>query len=159
MIAETKDPEQISSEPPSLVLGQPPLEFRPRWERMAELGFVILLGTSVNNPILIVDRAMHNRRMLGMPAVEAVKDAVATRLRPILMTTPGLVISWICTLKGVPETPDVHRTSAPSATRLRGRILLLTKLPGYSSRSLLDPGLQSPIPCRDQEWIVQDSNH
>lgn len=51
------------------------------------LGFLILLGTAVNNPILIVDLALRNRRDLGMPPVEAVKSAVASRIRPILMTT------------------------------------------------------------------------
>jgi multidrug efflux pump subunit AcrB len=50
------------------------------------LGFLILLGTAVNNPILIVDRAMQNRRE-GMTALDAVKDAVASRLRPVMMTT------------------------------------------------------------------------
>ena len=83
------------------------------------------------------------RRRCAMPGQARGRGVIAT-------TTPDLVISWICTLKGVPDVPDVPdvpRTSAPSATRLRGRIPLLTKFPGYSSLSLLDPGLQSPIPA------------
>jgi multidrug efflux pump subunit AcrB len=51
------------------------------------LGFLILVGTVVNNPILLVDRALHNLREAGMDAVEAVKDAVQVRLRPILMSS------------------------------------------------------------------------
>ena len=51
------------------------------------LGFLILLGTSVNNPILIVDRTMQNLRCHAMKPLEAVKDALASRLRPVLMTT------------------------------------------------------------------------
>ena len=51
------------------------------------LGFLILLGTSVNNPILIVDRTMQNFREAGLDAISSVKDAVAVRLRPVLMTT------------------------------------------------------------------------
>ncbi|MES1939224.1 cation/multidrug efflux pump [Salinisphaera sp. T5B8] len=50
------------------------------------LGFLILVGTVVNNPILIVERARANVAA-GMAAIEAVQDAVAVRLRPILMTT------------------------------------------------------------------------
>jgi multidrug efflux pump subunit AcrB len=50
------------------------------------LGFLILVGTVVNNPILIVERARANVAA-GMVAIEAVQDAVAVRLRPILMTT------------------------------------------------------------------------
>ncbi|MCF7733960.1 MAG: efflux RND transporter permease subunit [Akkermansiaceae bacterium] len=57
------------------------------FDMITMLGFLILLGTAVNNPILIVDRTMSNRRELGMPALDAVKDAVASRLRPVMMTT------------------------------------------------------------------------
>lgn len=62
-------------------------QIRQPFDMITMLGFLILLGTSVNNPILIVDRAMHNRRVLGMTPEDAVKDAVASRMRPILMTT------------------------------------------------------------------------
>jgi multidrug efflux pump subunit AcrB len=54
---------------------------------IAMLGFLILMGTVVNNPILIVHQAMTNVRDEHMGAMEAVKDAVATRLRPIAMST------------------------------------------------------------------------
>ena len=57
------------------------------FDMITMLGFLILLGTAVNNPILIVDRTMHNRRALGMSTLDAVKDAVASRLRPVMMTT------------------------------------------------------------------------
>ena len=50
------------------------------------LGFLILVGTVVNNPILIVERARANAAA-GMAAIDAVQDAVTVRLRPILMTT------------------------------------------------------------------------
>jgi multidrug efflux pump subunit AcrB len=57
------------------------------FDMITMLGFLILLGVSVNNPILIVDLTMKNRRENGMDTTEAVKDAVASRLRPIMMTT------------------------------------------------------------------------
>jgi multidrug efflux pump subunit AcrB len=51
------------------------------------LGFLVLLGTVVNNPILIVDEA-YQRVAEGAPsAAEAVAGAVQSRLRPILMST------------------------------------------------------------------------
>jgi HAE1 family hydrophobic/amphiphilic exporter-1 len=56
------------------------------------LGFVILIGTVVNNPILIVDQALQNMRDRGMPAANAVMDAARTRIRPIFMTTLTTVI-------------------------------------------------------------------
>jgi multidrug efflux pump subunit AcrB len=55
------------------------------------LGFVILLGTVVNNPILIVEQTRHNLDERQLPIVEAVKEAVASRLRPILMSTATTV--------------------------------------------------------------------
>lgn len=51
------------------------------------LGFVMLIGTVVNNPILIVDGALQNMRDRNMEAAPAVMDAARTRIRPILMTT------------------------------------------------------------------------
>ena len=51
------------------------------------LGFLILMGTVVNNPILIVHQAMVNFRDLGMAPQQAVHEAIAIRLRPIAMTT------------------------------------------------------------------------
>ena len=51
------------------------------------LGFLILMGTVVNNPILIIHQAMTNVRELKMEAMQAVRDAVELRLRPIAMST------------------------------------------------------------------------
>jgi multidrug efflux pump subunit AcrB len=41
----------------------------------------------VNNPILIVDRAIDNLDHQGMTPVEAVREAVEARLRPIAIST------------------------------------------------------------------------
>ena len=57
------------------------------FDMITMLGFLILMGTVVNNPILIVHQAMLNFRAAGMAAGDAVRDAVAVRLRPIAMTT------------------------------------------------------------------------
>lgn len=66
-------------------IGMEPI--RQPFDMITMLGFLILLGTAVNNPILIVDRTMQNFREKGLSPLEAVKDAVASRLRPVLMTT------------------------------------------------------------------------
>lgn len=57
------------------------------FDMITMLGFLILVGTVVNNPILVVDQALRNVRGGAMQPVAAVRDAVRTRLRPILMTT------------------------------------------------------------------------
>ena len=66
-------------------IGMEPI--RQPFDMITMLGFLILLGTAVNNPILIVDRTMQNFREKGLSPLDAVKDAVASRLRPVLMTT------------------------------------------------------------------------
>jgi HAE1 family hydrophobic/amphiphilic exporter-1 len=51
------------------------------------LGFIILIGTVVNNPILIVHQSLNHMREDGMNYREAVLESVRTRIRPIFMTT------------------------------------------------------------------------
>ncbi|MGB5511279.1 MAG: efflux RND transporter permease subunit, partial [Woeseiaceae bacterium] len=64
------------------------------FDMISMLGFLILMGTVVNNPILIVDRAMQDMKNGNMSAIEAVREAVASRLRPIAMST----LTTICGL-------------------------------------------------------------
>jgi multidrug efflux pump subunit AcrB len=56
------------------------------FDMISMLGFLILMGTVVNNPILIVHRASDNYREGGMSPAEAVQEAVESRLRPIAMS-------------------------------------------------------------------------
>jgi len=51
------------------------------------LGFIILVGTVVNNAILIVHQALNNVRLHEMTGMEAVTESVKSRLRPIFMST------------------------------------------------------------------------
>lgn len=57
------------------------------FDMITMLGFIILLGTVVNNPILIVEQARRNLTSDANTIRDAVNQAVATRLRPILMST------------------------------------------------------------------------
>ena len=57
------------------------------FDMITMLGFVILLGTVVNNPILIVDQTIYNIREEGMRPELAVKEALSVRLRPMMMST------------------------------------------------------------------------
>lgn len=50
------------------------------------LGFVILVGTVVNNAILIVHQALNNVRYNGLSENEAILESVRTRIRPIFMS-------------------------------------------------------------------------
>ncbi|SFR66781.1 Multidrug efflux pump subunit AcrB [Marinobacter daqiaonensis] len=74
------------------MIGLQPL--RQPFDMISMLGFLILMGTVVNNPILVVEQARQNLKAKGVDAVEAVVTAVRTRLRPIAMTT----LTTICGL-------------------------------------------------------------
>ncbi|MEM8489972.1 MAG: efflux RND transporter permease subunit [Pseudomonadota bacterium] len=56
------------------------------FDMISMLGFLILMGTVVNNPILVVHRAIQNVAEDMEPTL-AVREAVRTRLRPIAMST------------------------------------------------------------------------
>lgn len=58
------------------------------------LGFVILIGTVVNNPILIVHQSLNYVRD-GMSARDAVPESVKTRIRPIFITTMTTVLGLL----------------------------------------------------------------
>ncbi len=51
------------------------------------LGFVILVGTVVNNAILIVHQALNHVRLDGMDWRDGILESVRNRIRPIFMTT------------------------------------------------------------------------
>ena len=71
------------------------------FDMISMLGFLILLGTVVNNPILIVDQARHNLAVGRMSVEQAVSSAVESRLRPVLMST----ITTLCGLSPLVFVP------------------------------------------------------
>ncbi|MEM1412427.1 MAG: efflux RND transporter permease subunit [Pseudomonadota bacterium] len=64
-----------------------PVGFHQPFDMITMLGFLILLGTVVNNPILIVDKSRRFLEAEGKAPLEAVLLAVRARMRPILMST------------------------------------------------------------------------
>jgi hydrophobic/amphiphilic exporter-1 (mainly G- bacteria), HAE1 family len=59
------------------------------------LGFVVLIGTVVNNPILIVHQSLNHIRADGMAAGDAILESLRTRIRPIFMTTTTTVLGLL----------------------------------------------------------------
>jgi HAE1 family hydrophobic/amphiphilic exporter-1 len=64
-------------------------------DALTMLGFVILVGTVVNNPILIVEQALIHMREEGMSPRAGIIEAVRIRIRPIFMTTIGGLIGLL----------------------------------------------------------------
>lgn len=61
--------------------------FHQPFDVITMMGFLILIGTVVNNPILIVERSVTNLYEKGMAATDAIMEAVKVRLRPVMMST------------------------------------------------------------------------
>jgi HAE1 family hydrophobic/amphiphilic exporter-1 len=59
------------------------------------LGFFILVGTVVNNAILIVHQSLNLIRDEGAAPREAIRDATATRIRPIFMSVATSVFGML----------------------------------------------------------------
>jgi HAE1 family hydrophobic/amphiphilic exporter-1 len=59
------------------------------------LGFVILIGTVVNNAILIVHQALNLIRDEGQSPRDAVLESTRTRIRPIFMSTSTTVLGMM----------------------------------------------------------------
>ena len=59
------------------------------------LGFIILVGTVVNNAILIVHQSLTHMREDGMDAHDAILRSVGNRLRPIIMSVSTSVCGML----------------------------------------------------------------
>ncbi len=59
------------------------------------LGFIILIGTVVNNAILIVHQALNNVRFYGFEGTAAIVESVKTRIRPIFMSAATSVFGLL----------------------------------------------------------------
>ena len=129
------------------------------FDMITMLGFLILMGTVVNNPILIVDRALSNLRDAGLDAKEAVMEAVSSRLRPIAMST----VTTICGLAPLVFIPgagtELYRgvgaivlfgilgTAMVTLTFLPALSIFVFQLAGYGKKSVATTSSPAPSPA------------
>lgn len=73
----------------------------------AMIGLFILIGIAVNNGIMLVDRAIQ-LRTAGLPRDQALAEAGADRLRPILMTAGTTVLGLVPMLIHHPTLAGVY---------------------------------------------------
>jgi HAE1 family hydrophobic/amphiphilic exporter-1 len=59
------------------------------------LGFIILVGTVVNNAILVVHQSLNHMRVDGLAPREAIREAVGNRVRPIFMSVSTSVFGML----------------------------------------------------------------
>ena len=122
---------------------------------LACMGAVLLVGIVVNNAIVLVDYANQCLRR-GLSAREAVLEAAAVRLRPILMTTFTTVLGLLPMALGLGQGAELR---VPLAITVMGGLLVSTVLIlwvvpaayvvlGARRRPAIDPVLAPPVePC------------
>ena len=87
-------------------------------DMLTMLGFVILIGTVVNNAILIVHQSLNNIRD-GLSDKDAIVDSVRTRVRPIFMSTLTTVLGMLPLVVPIPGFgPDGLRLAAGAGSEL-----------------------------------------
>ncbi|HET9685504.1 MAG TPA: efflux RND transporter permease subunit [Gemmatimonadaceae bacterium] len=92
---------------------------------MSLIGVILLMGIVAKNAILLIDFAKWAREKEGMPLREALIEAGAIRLRPILMTTFALIAGMVPVAIGRGEGAQFR---APLGMAIIGGVLTSTLL-------------------------------
>ena len=92
---------------------------------MSMIAIILLAGIVAKNAILLIDFAKWAREKAGMPLREALIEAGAIRLRPILMTTFALIAGMIPVALGRGEGGQFR---APLGVAVIGGVLTSTML-------------------------------
>ena len=75
------------------------------------IGLIMLAGIVVNNAIVLVDR-INQQRAAGVDKLEAIREAAASRLRPILMTTLTTTLGLLPMAIGLGDGAEVRAPMA-----------------------------------------------
>lgn len=81
------------------------------------IGATFLIGIAVNNGVLLVDFANRRRKESGLSAKEAMREAAATRFRPILMTFFATVLAMAPMAMGLSRGGRGRHTARPGHCR------------------------------------------
>jgi len=92
---------------------------------MSLIGVILLMGIVAKNAILLIDFAKWAREKDGMPRREALIQAGAIRLRPILMTTLALIAGMLPVALGIGEGAEFR---APLGRAVIGGVITSTLL-------------------------------
>lgn len=98
------------------------------------LGFIILVGTVVNNAILIVHQSLNNVRYEGMQGISAISESVRTRIRPIFMSASTSIFGLLPLVVSTGSGSELYRGLG---SVLLGGLMLSTVLTLFVIPSLL----------------------
>jgi hydrophobic/amphiphilic exporter-1 (mainly G- bacteria), HAE1 family len=92
---------------------------------MSLIGVILLMGIVAKNAILLIDFAKWAREKDGLPRREALIQAGAIRLRPIMMTTLALIAGMLPVAMGIGEGAEFR---APLGRAVIGGVITSTLL-------------------------------
>lgn len=115
----------------------------------SEIGMIMLVGLVTKNGILIVEFA-NQRKAAGLSKLEAIKDAAASRLRPILMTSLSTILGTL---------PIALALGAGSESRVSMGVAIIGGLTFASILTLfVIPAIYSYISEKDKEVSNLDTD-
>ena len=124
------------------------------------LGFVILVGTVVNNAILLVHQSLNLMRVDQMDSVSASLESIRTRIRPIFMTTLTTVF-WLAPLVFFPGAgSELYRGigSVILGGLVVSTVFTLVMIPALFSLVIdLKAALANTVTSADSPWPVAAS--
>jgi HAE1 family hydrophobic/amphiphilic exporter-1 len=92
---------------------------------MSFIGIIMLMGLVTKNAVLLVDNANQRRKREGLPVRQALIEAGAVRLRPILMTTLAMIFGMLPVALALGEGSEFR---APMAVAVIGGLITSTML-------------------------------
>jgi multidrug efflux pump subunit AcrB len=123
------------------------------------LGFLVLIGTVVNNPILLVEKALANRRR-GLAPRAAVIESTRARLRPIVMSTITTVFGLSPLVLNPGAGTELYRGLGAIVLfgLLFSSIVTITFMPALLSLVLeLNPRFSGSSSSRDETGRIKES--
>lgn len=120
---------------PGLLFGGQPFGF------MSMLGVIALVGIVVNNAIVLLE-VVESKRRSGAPIVDALQEAVVTRIRPILLTS-ATTVAGLLPLALSPSTLWPPLASAMISGLLASTLLTLLVVPAMYRVLFREPAAQA----------------
>lgn len=127
---------------------------------IAMIGFVMLSGIIVNNGIVLVDY-INQRRLAGMSKHEAILDAGATRLRPVLMTALTTILALLTMAFSNKMGADMAKPLAIVVIggMIYGTLMTLVVVPCIYDIFMKEKKLPKPPRHKKPELIISEEDY
>ncbi|QOZ25679.1 efflux RND transporter permease subunit [Bradyrhizobium sp. CCBAU 51753] len=106
------------------------MAFKTEFSIMALIGVILLIGIVKKNAIMMIDFALDAERRLGLPPLEAIREACLLRFRPIMMTTMAALLSAVPLAVGMGDGGELRQ---PLGIAIVGGLILSQVLTLYTT--------------------------